>query len=134
MAMFAMVTPAEAKYSYTFAGHPAVYYTNADIVQWLRPYIDHIEYDTAYGSKHGYGARMYFTTTGKLYAASTTSDSMARAMAKYVMSMPEWAPERSENSVTKEIAWHARTYRYQVDIEYYYEDLTSWYDIFWKNV
>lgn len=122
VAGFAMASPAEAKYTYTFAGHSAVYYTNSDIVQWLRPYIDHIELDTV--SQPGVGARLYFTNQGK-YAAKY--DSGAVPMAKYVMSLPEWTPSRSQKSVSEEIKYHAWwPGRMSVDIEYFCSDLKSW--------
>ncbi len=121
--LIATVAPAEAKtYYYTSSGNYAVRYNNEDIVQWLRPYIDHLEYDLV--SMPKVGARLYFTGTGKYVAKY---DSGASAMAKYIMSMPEWTPSRSEKSVIEEIKYHAWwPYKWIVHIEYYCADLQSW--------
>lgn len=122
--MFAIVGSvqvAEAKTYYTLYD---VRYNNDDITPWLRPYIDHIEFDLEYGTGHGYGARLYFTGNGKYIAKY---DSGASAMARYVMSLPEWEQSRSEKSVTEEIKYHAWwPGKWVVHIEYYCAELQSW--------
>jgi hypothetical protein len=121
------VMPVEAKAYYTYHGHPAVRYEHSDIPNYLKPYIEKVEYDLAYKKGYGYGARLYLTWYARSSINGKNGGYVLSLVTSYVTSRPEWRSDRSYVSVATEIAIHCRMGKISpIDIEYYYQDLAWW--------
>ena len=125
MVLMSMTAIAEAKTYNDYAGHSAVQYPHSDVSSSLKPYVDHVEYDTAYGRGSGYGVRLYLTSYGK-NCIKYFHPGVLISVTSAVMSAPEWDDERSVASVRSEIYQHTVWGRTTIHIEYYYQDLQPW--------
>ena len=131
MAITTMTAMAEAKTYNDFAGHSAVQYENKDVITKLRPYVDHVDYDTAYSTGYGYGCRLYLTEEGRKNVAAGNIY-LLNAITYSVMGASEWKQERTLYSVREEIRFHSDIGRRVSGIEYYYQDLN--YREYWKYI
>lgn len=122
VATLALTPAASAKTYNDFAGHPAVQYEHSDITSALKPYVDHVEYDTVYDRGYGYGCRLYLTEEGAR-AIRNGDVSLLRSITYSVMAAPEWKQERTFYSVKEEIWFHSWIGKTVSGIEYYYQDL-----------
>jgi hypothetical protein len=114
------VVPVSAWHWGSFAGHPTIVSDLQDVPSVLRPYIQRIEYDAVCGPRMG--ARLYLTFTGGCYAALSYNN--AYILAQFVTSQCYWIGDRNTQSVAYEIKFHCPVKYWQIDIEYYYRDLT----------
>lgn len=131
VAVFVAIPAVEAKTYNPFMGHSAVQYENKDIISKLRPYVDHVEYDTVYNIGYGYGCRLYLTEAGRKAVQKGDAD-LLKSITFSVMGAPEWKQERTYYSVKEEIKFHSDIGKTVSGIEYYYRDLK--FHEYWKYI
>lgn len=125
-------TPAEAKYTYTFAGHPAVRYEWADLPSNINKYVHYVDFDVTGIYCDGSGVRLYLFDSAKYAINSPTGNYIASNIASYIRSRSEWVGDRSHDSVKMEIMYHSKIAVYDpskinpTHIEYYYYNLQWW--------
>lgn len=80
---------ASAKTYNDFDGHSAAQYEHSDIASYLQPYVDHVDYDTVYGTGNEYGVRLYLTEHGK-QCITYGCPNVLSWITYSVMGAPEW--------------------------------------------